>query len=101
MANIVKMTVKAEDKASGPMSRVAKLREHIQGWRSLQQRVEDALELASLDDEGLRSDIAGELEAANTEIDRREVQLLFSGPYDRDDAILNIHAGAGGTDSQD
>jgi peptide chain release factor 2 len=83
------------------MSRVAKLRQHIEAWRSLQQRVEDALELASLDDESLHSDIAGELEAANAEIDRREVQLLFSGPHDRDDAILSIHAGAGGTDSQD
>jgi peptide chain release factor 2 len=83
------------------MSRVAKLRQHIEAWRSLQQQVEDALELASLDDESLHSDIAGELEAANAEIDRREVQLLFSGPHDRDDAILSIHAGAGGTDSQD
>jgi len=83
------------------MSRVAKLRQHINGWRSLQQRVEDALELASLKDESLRSDIETELEIAHSEIQRREVQLLFSGSYDRDDAILNIHAGAGGTDSQD
>jgi len=83
------------------MSRVAKLRQHIHGWRSLQQRVEDALELASLKDESLRSDIETELEIAHSEIQRREVQLLFSGSYDRDDAILNIHAGAGGTDSQD
>lgn len=83
------------------MSRVAKLRQHILDWRSLQQRVVDALELGSLNDEALRSDIAGELEAINSEIGRRELQLLFSGPYDRDDAILSIHAGAGGTDSQD
>jgi len=83
------------------MSRVAKLRDHIQGWRSLQQRVEDALELASLEDESLRTDIAAELEAALVEIDRRELRVLFSGPYDREDAIMSIHAGAGGTDSQD
>jgi peptide chain release factor 2 len=83
------------------MSRVAKLRQHIHGWRSLQQRVEDALELASLKDESLRSDIETELEIAHSEIQRREIQLLFSGSYDRDDAILSIHAGAGGTDSQD
>jgi peptide chain release factor 2 len=83
------------------MSRVAKLRQHIASWRSLQQRVEDALELASLDDESLRTDITAELESARAEIDRRELQVLFSGPYDRDDAILSIHAGAGGTDSQD
>lgn len=83
------------------MSRVAKLRQHIHGWRSLQLRVEDALELASLKDESLRSDIETELEIAHSEIKRREIQLLFSGSYDRDDAILSIHAGAGGTDSQD
>jgi peptide chain release factor 2 len=83
------------------MSRLAKLRQHIQGWRSLQQRVEDALELASLNDETLRADIVSELETASAEIDRRELQVLFSGQYDREDAIMSIHAGAGGTDSQD
>lgn len=83
------------------MSRVAKLRSQIQDWRSLLQRVNDALELASTGDESLRTDIAGELAAANAEIDQRELHLLFSGPYDREDAMLSIHAGAGGTDSQD
>ena len=41
---------------------------------------------------------AGELRA---EVDRRETQMLLSGPHDREGAILAIHAGAGGTDSQD
>jgi peptide chain release factor 2 len=80
---------------------MSRLRDNIQGWRSLQQRIEDALELASLDDESLRADITAELDGARTEIDRRELQILFSGSYDREDAILSIHAGAGGTDSQD
>jgi peptide chain release factor 2 len=89
------------NRARKTMSRVAKLRQSIQGWRSLQQRVDDALELASLNDESMRSDIEQEIEAARIEIERRELQVLFSGPYDRDDAILSIYAGAGGTDSQD
>jgi peptide chain release factor 2 len=89
------------NRARKTMSRAAKLRSSIQGWRSLQQRVDDALELASLNDESMRSDIELEIEATKLEIERRELQVLFSGPYDRDDAILSIHAGAGGTDSQD
>jgi peptide chain release factor 2 len=89
------------NRARKTMSRVAKLRQSIQGWRSLQQRVDDALELASLNDESMRSDIEQEIDAARIEIERRELQVLFSGPYDRDDAILSIYAGAGGTDSQD
>jgi len=89
------------NRARKTMSRVAKLRQSIQGWRSLQQRVDDALELASLNDESMRSDIEQEIETSMLEIERRELQVLFSGPYDRDDAILSIHAGAGGTDSQD
>jgi peptide chain release factor 2 len=83
------------------MSRMSRLRDNIQDWRSLQQRIEDALELASLGDESLRADITAELDGTRNEIDRRELQILFSGSYDREDAIMSIHAGAGGTDSQD
>lgn len=49
----------------------------------------------------MRSDLAREVEAVLEEIGRRETAALFSGEYDREDAILAIHAGAGGTDSQD
>jgi peptide chain release factor 2 len=80
---------------------MARLREEVQGWRALRQRAADALELAVLEDESLSPEIEQEWHAITAEIGQREVAALLSGPYDRDDAILAIHAGAGGTDSQD
>ncbi|MBM3136336.1 MAG: peptide chain release factor 2, partial [Chloroflexi bacterium] len=52
-------------------------------------------------DESLGADIAQEIAQAEQELERREFQLLLGGPYDRKNALLAIHAGAGGTDSQD
>jgi peptide chain release factor 2 len=59
------------------------------------------LELAELDDESLRSELETEVAALAKEVDQRELDAMLSGPYDHDDALLAIHAGAGGTDSQD
>jgi peptide chain release factor 2 len=87
--------------AQKTMQKIARLRQSIEDWQSLVQRAEDAIELVSLDDESLREDIERELILIQKELDQRETRALLSGPYDRDDAILAIHAGAGGTDSQD
>jgi peptide chain release factor 2 len=83
------------------MRQLARVRHEVEGWRTLIRRVSDASELASLQDEDLRKDIEDEINAIENEILQRETRALLSGRYDRDDAILAIHAGAGGTDSQD
>ena len=83
------------------MKRLSRLRSEVDGWRELEQRTQDALELAQLEDEGLQDEIRAELAAVEAELEKREFQALLSGEHDRDDAILAIHAGAGGTDSQD
>jgi peptide chain release factor 2 len=83
------------------MRELARLREDVEAWRGLNQRLADALELTSLADEGLRSEIEQEADSIRSEVERRESAARLSGPYDPDDAILSIHAGAGGTDSQD
>lgn len=83
------------------MRELARVRQSVLAWQSLSQRVDDALELASLGDESLRPDIAREADALEAELGRRELDAMLGGPHDRQDAILAIHAGAGGTDSQD
>jgi peptide chain release factor 2 len=83
------------------MRELARLRRDVEGWRVLRQRAADALELSQLGDDDLLPEIESERDSIEQEVSRREVQALLSGPYDEDDAILAIHAGAGGTDSQD
>jgi peptide chain release factor 2 len=83
------------------MRRLANVREEVTLWRSIEQRVEDALELAALEDESLLRELTEETNALVQEVSQLEFQLLLSGPHDRGDAILAVHAGAGGTDAQD
>ena len=83
------------------MRRMAQARTEVDAWRGLEKRLTEALELASLGDESLREELTAETAALRDELDGREFRALLSGPYDADDAIISIHAGAGGTDSQD
>jgi peptide chain release factor 2 len=83
------------------MRRLANLREEVEEWSRLSQRTRDALDLALLDDESLVDDLGAETDMLEQEVEHLEFHLLLSGPHDRGDAILAIHAGAGGTDAQD
>ncbi|MBV6452042.1 MAG: Peptide chain release factor 2 [Anaerolineales bacterium] len=77
------------------------LKTEVESWRAFSRRLHDALELAQLDDESLRADLETEISAIETELEKRSFTAMLSGKFDRDSAILAIHAGAGGTDSQD
>lgn len=83
------------------MQRLSSLKEEVERWNTLEQRVDETLEFAKLGDERLGGELSAETKDLEREIERLEFLLLFSGPHDRDDAILALHAGAGGTDAQD
>lgn len=83
------------------MRKLSSLRDDIQPWSDLKTKISDALELASIGDESLREELENEILLIEKDLSRREFYAMFSGKYDRGDALLAIHAGAGGTDSQD
>ena len=83
------------------MKQLSKLEGRTQPWQALQQSIKDLVELIKLDDAGLQADIESQLDQAQQAFDDLKEQLKFAGPYDDHDAILAIHAGAGGTDAQD
>jgi peptide chain release factor 2 len=83
------------------MKKLSSLKDEVESWQGVQQRLADALELAQLEDEELRPELEGETAALEKEVDQREFNIMLSGPHDRGNALLAVHAGAGGTDSQD
>ena len=83
------------------MQEMTRLKNQAAAWRSLERRAHDALELAALGDDSLRAELEKETDEVEAAVAQMDLEALLSGPYDESDAFLSIHAGAGGTDSQD
>ncbi len=86
------------------MRQLSQAHKIVQQWRELEKRVADIAELLSLateEDTSLGTEIQAEMEKLTSHLDELEFQLAFSSEYDIRNAILAIHAGAGGTESQD
>ncbi len=91
--------------AQGVMRRLSSIRARVATWRGLETKVADLLELVDLaeaeSDEATGADIEHEADGIESHFEDLEFELTFSGPYDERNAIIAIHAGAGGTESQD
>jgi peptide chain release factor 2 len=83
------------------MKQISSIKEEVEDWLALRQRIADALDLARLEDESLREDLTQETDSIEGLVTKREFYAMFSGKHDRGHALLSISAGAGGTDSQD
>lgn len=74
-------------------------------FQSLTEQVEEYSTMIEMLEEEQDADIRAELEAGieklNKNIEQFELEMLLSEPYDNNNAILEIHPGAGGTESQD
>ncbi len=93
--------------AQAIMRRAEELRSGIGAWRDLEQRASglaEMAEMAAADPEeaaSLQPDLERDLAALQADWSRMEQQLLLSEPFDERGAIVSVHAGAGGTESQD
>ena len=89
------------DSAQKTMQEISRLRARVEPWLKLESRISDALELAALNEPSLIDDLTAEVSGLEPIVARMSIQALLSGTNDSRDAFLAIHAGAGGTDSQD
>ena len=89
------------------MRRAEELRSGIAQWGDLEQRavgLAEMAEMAAADPQGaasLQPDLERDLASIQADWARMEQQLLLSEPFDERGAIVSVHAGAGGTESQD
>jgi peptide chain release factor 2 len=87
--------------ARAAMRELSEVRESVALWQALMRRIADSLELSGLDDESLRPELESELAAVSAELARLDFESIFADKHDHGNAILSIHAGAGGVDAQD
>ncbi|WP_152532723.1 MULTISPECIES: peptide chain release factor 2 [unclassified Paenibacillus] len=93
------------DKAQALIAELNAVKGSVDQYTKLQQDYDDAVMMAELADEEGDDDLAVEIGNSVTAIVRKveefELQLLLNQPYDKMNAILELHPGAGGTESQD
>ncbi len=85
------------------MRQLAELKKVVSKWRGVQNKVADMAEVLALaeEDASLEPEVESELAGVATRLEELELEAAFSSEYDARNAILSIHAGAGGTESQD
>lgn len=87
------------------MQQLARLKERVELWRGLEEHSSSLLELTELaiadGDSSLEDQLRSETEEIFQALAQEELNLTLSGPYDDRAVIVSVHAGAGGTESQD
>ncbi|QWU15859.1 peptide chain release factor 2 [Paenibacillus sophorae] len=93
------------EKAQGVIAEMNAVKSGVDQYQKLQQEYDDALLMAELaeeeGDEELAAEIGTNVSALTGKLEEFELQLLLNQPYDKLNAILELHPGAGGTESQD
>lgn len=93
------------DNSQKVLQKTKQLKDKVEAYNALVSKWEDTLVLIDLaneeNDESMLSDITAAAEEIEAEIERMTLETLLSGNYDRNNAIMTFHAGAGGTEAQD
>lgn len=96
---------KDQEKAKRINQQLAELKEELETWKKIQQEVLELLELARLGekehDESVKEEIEKKLSELEKKFAKLEFYILFSQKYDKNHALVAIHAGTGGVDAQD
>lgn len=87
------------------LQKTKQLKDKVERYEALKTGWEDALVLIDLaneeNDEGMLPEVKKTVEEIISELDKMTLETLLSGPYDKNNAIITLHAGAGGTEAQD
>ena len=93
------------EKSSKKLQEIKQLKDLTESYGDLCSRLEDALALCEMaieeNDEDSVDEVLSETEYIETEAEKKRIEALLCGPYDKNNAILSFHPGAGGTEAQD
>jgi peptide chain release factor 2 len=89
------------DSAQKVMKRISQLEDQINEWDEIAIEIDGLRSLLEMDDGSLTEELEASVTKLESILAEKEITILLSGQYDQGNALLAIHAGAGGTDSQD
>ena len=93
------------EKSAKVLQEIKALKDKIDGIEKTKSLIEDTKVLIELgneaNDESVIPEVKQNVKTISKTIDKLEIENLLSGKHDKDNAIITIHPGAGGTDSQD
>jgi len=92
-----------QERAARVSAEHARVGRRIAAYRELESGIDDleALEELAAEDPSIAAEVEEQRALLEDRLGRLEEQRLFSGPYDGGDAVVSVHGGTGGTDSQD
>jgi len=93
------------EKSSKKLREIKQLKDKVESYEELVSRLEDATVLCEMaieaNDEASAEEVVAETDFIEAEAERKRIEVLLSGQYDKSNAILSFHPGAGGTEAQD
>ena len=93
------------EKSSKKLQEIKQLKDKVDSYEELKTKLEDTLMLCEMaieeNDDSSVEEVVSETEFIETEAEKKRIEVLLSGPYDKNNAILSFHPGAGGTEAQD
>lgn len=96
---------KDQKETSKILAQIKQLKSKIEKYENANSEVEELIELTELanleNDEEVAKEIIKSTNKLEQEIEKIQLETLLSGKYDKNNAILTLHPGAGGTESQD
>ena len=94
-----------QENSSKVLQKLKQTKDTIENYEALKSRLEDAIVLVEMaveeNDEGYIEEVESELAAIVKETESKRIEILLSGEYDKNNAIVSFHPGAGGTEAQD
>lgn len=94
-----------QSESGAVLQKIKGMKDKIEIFINLKKRCEDAVVLAEMgneeNDESVIDEVLSEKEEIVKEIEQRKIETLLSGEYDKNNAIVSFHPGAGGTEAQD
>ena len=94
-----------QENSTKVLQKIKQMKSKIENYEALYTKLEDTIMMAEMaieeNDESMTEEILADQEAILKEEEKQRIEVLLSGEYDKNNAIISFHPGAGGTEAQD